>query len=244
MHNSWARQLTDRLGYKNSIAAGKSGGGNRFIANAVIYEAHKAVSNGKIPDITVMWSSPTRYEFPIHHKETPYYTDLYNKDTNDFNPGFYNRDDSSKRWLLGAGTNHLEFNVTKSKKVNHTYTEVFSNQMKYVWNAYNQWQSTLTSILLIQSLCESNGWNYRFATFRDYVSEYRSHASEFPEFDNLIKWDKFTFTNDTTGGLREYTLANLNTWDDGYDNHPSAEAHADFLDNFWLKKHSGVYEVI
>lgn len=255
MHNSWARVISrDLLKERNCRNVAKSGAGNVFISTAVIDCAIKAEAEGYTPDISVMWSAPSRIEFPLNPNETPYFKDLFDankKSNSDMNPGLfaitnitnghdYNDDNW---WLLNGGNVSRKTQWSDNKKINQEYVSAFESYQMYFSNSSLHWHNTLMCILNLQNLCEVKGWNYRFTTFRDYVDEYKTYCpTQFKTIQTAINWNKFQFTDDNTGGLREYTLNNLNTWDDGYDNHPSHEAHEDFVYNFWLKKFPEVYQ--
>lgn len=256
MPGSWARYICDEfLHNKNCQLVAKSGAGNSFIATAVMNGALMAekAGIGYMPDISVMWSHPTRIEYPIDSVQTPYYDNLFDnnkKAKNDFNPGLYalqhltgeHQRDPRNYWFLSGG-NVTEKTVWSNKdSVNKEYQNMWRLHYKYFANINYHWHNTLMCILNVQNLCEAKGWDYRFTVFREYVTEWKNVcAPQFIHLQEAIKWDKFIFTNEKTGGLREYTLNNLNTWDDGYDNHPSHEAHKDFVDNFWLKRFPNVY---
>jgi len=254
MPGSWARVIQEEvLGKTPSRNVSKSGSGNRFIANAVIDCALKAEREGYVPDISVMWSAPSRVEFPIHEKDTPFASQLFNRNKladNDFNPGLFCTESAlgefqritENYWLLNGGIVSEKTKWSDIEGIDLQYVDAFRSYMHYFWNQNNMWQQTLTNILLVQQMCELKGWDYRFTTFRAYVKEYKTWcANQFVTLQDEINWKKFLFTNIEDGGLREYTLDNLNTWDDGYDNHPSHEAHKDFVYNFWLLHHKGVY---
>lgn len=254
MGGSWARQLADDVikDNKRTKVAAKSGAGNDFIANSTITAALQAEKQGYRPDITIMWSSPSRFEFPMH-PSMPFSKELFNKNKkqkNDFNPGIFyilpNGKQDEKRtenfWLLQAG------NVTEKTKwsdipmIDKDYQKTFRYFQEYIWNLNFQWYNTLRAMISVQNFCEIKNWKYRFTVFRSCFGEYqRNCAPQFKNLQNEIKWKKFFFTDDKDGGLREYTLDNVNTWEDGYDNHPSVEAHSKFLYDFWLPKFPGVY---
>lgn len=255
MPNSWARYICDNVVKKYwYLNVSKSGSGNSFIATAAMNAALKAAEQGYKPDISIMWSAPSRIEFPLRAVQTPYFNQLFdvNKNTNsDMNPGLYaiknlqgeHEYDKNNWWIFNGGlVSHKTKWATKSS-VNKEYVDAFEKLQMYFCNTNMYWHNTLMNILNVQNLCEANGWNYRFTTFRSYVNEYKQHcAPQFKYLQDAVKWDKFAFTDDADGGLREYTLNNLNTWDDGYDNHPSYEAHADFVNNFWLRQFPEVYK--
>ena len=241
MPNSWARQLTHRINPDVCYIAAHAGGGNTIIANSVIDAAWKAIINKKTPDITIMWSHPSRYDIPINKEETPHYSKIFlrnKQDRNDFNPAVYDR---FNYWLLGCGNGHIDFTRSGTKAVNTEYVNAFKEHHKMFWNSTTQWLNTLQAILLIQSLCDANNWSYRFLVYNNFMKHYIKQSDHIVAISKMIKWDKFTFTDDEYGGLREYTLSHLNTWDDGYDMHPSHEAHYDFLDNFFLPKFMNEY---
>lgn len=255
MSNSWARVITrDLLKEHNCRNVAKSGAGNVFISTATIDCALKAEAEGLTPDINVMWSGPSRIEFPIKKNETPYFNELFesNRRTDsDMNPGLYALTDilgehdksDDNWWLLNGGNVSSKTKWSFNKNIDKEFVDAFEKYQMYFSNSNLHWHNTLMSILNLQNLCELKGWKYRFTTFRDYVDEYKTYcAPQFKDIQNAIKWEKFVFTDNNTGGLREYTLNNLNTWDDGYDNHPSYEAHEDFVYNFWLKQFPGVYK--
>lgn len=254
MHNSWARVIQrDVLGERNCQNVSKSGAGNKFISTAVINCALLAEQRGFIPDISIMWSHPGRIEFPLTSSETPYFNKLFNNNkaqNNDMNPGLYALKDlqsdhdyhDENWWILNGGNVSDKTNWSKDRAIDDEYVDAFIKYQKYFSTTNNHWHNTLTSMLLVQNMAEVRGWHYRATVFREYLEFYKSMcAPQFILLQESIDWNLFTFTNDTDGGLREYTLSNLNTWDDGYDNHPSYEAHEDFVNNFWLTKHGSDY---
>jgi hypothetical protein len=254
MHNSWARVIQrDLLNYNNSRNVSKSGAGNKFIASAVIDCALKAEREGFTPDISIMWSSPTRSEFPLHETETPYVDMLFQNNTesdNDMNPGVYALTSANgdiqkitgNYWLLNGGNVSEKTRWSNNFDIDIQYVDAFRSYSKFMWNQNAMWHQTLSNILLVQQMCELKGWEYRFTTFTAFVKEYKTWcADQFVTLQDEIHWNKFLFTDNEDGGLREYTLNNLNTWDDGYDNHPSYEAHEDFVQNFWLPHFKGAY---
>jgi hypothetical protein len=92
MHNSWARYICNKMPWGIYTINAKSGAGNTFISTAAITAALQAESRGETPDISIMWSSPSRFEFPIHPNQTPHFNQLFDMNKmgeNDFNPGFY-----------------------------------------------------------------------------------------------------------------------------------------------------------
>lgn len=255
MPNSWARVIQrDVLKERNCRNVSKSGAGNTFISTAVIDCALKAEAEGYTPDISVMWSAPSRIEFPMHEKETPHAKMMFKGNefgNNDMNPGLFAFDGLTgdfrraidNYWILNGGAVSEKTQWSWNKNVDMQFVKAFQNYAYYFWNQHTQWHNTLTAYLLVQNMAEARGWTYRASTFRDYVKDYKTWcADQFVTLQNAVNWNKFKFTDDHTGGLREYTLNNLNTWDDGYDNHPSYEAHEDFVNNFWLKHFKGVYE--
>lgn len=256
MPNSWARVIQDRY-IKNNLSknCAKAGAGNRFIAAAVIDTALRAEKLGQKPDISIMWSSPTRYELPIHEEETPYSKFLFETNkmqNNDFNPGTYfhndivgdiDRSTINNFWLMQCSKVTEKTKWAHNKNIDKKYVDTFIDFQTYLWNSNYQWFNTLQSILSVQWLCESKGWDYRFSTFREGLGEFiKNCAPQFLSLQNEINWNKFVFTDTNYGGLREFTLNTVNTWDDGYDNHPSYEAHKLFVDEFWLQKFPGVYQ--
>ena len=141
---------------------------------------------------------------------------------------------SDARYCAGMGVEFLGFPLAQIP---------FEKFQEILWNSNYQWHNTLTSILSVQWLCETKKWPYRFTTFREGLGEYIKHCS--PQFLSLqqeINWDKFVFTDNNYGGLREFTLSTINTWDDGYDNHPSHDAHKLFVNDFWLKQFPNIYQ--
>lgn len=255
MHLSWARQLAKdviRDNRRTKIAA-KSGAGNDFIANSAVNAALQAEKDGFKPDISIMWSSPARFEFPMH-PTMPFSTELFNfnkKQNNDFNPGIPDtlpNGIADKKlienfWLLQAGkvTKKNEWSCVRA--IDKEYQKAFRYFQEFIWNYNYHWYSTLRSILNVQNFCEAKNWPYRFTIFRSCLEEYKKHcAPQFKLLQDEVKWDKFIFTDDNDGGLREYNMRTVNTWDDGYDNHPSYEAHEKFLYDFWLPKFPEVYK--
>lgn len=243
MPHSWARQLSHRIDPDVCSIAAHSGGGNTVISNSVIDAAWKASTKNLTPDITIMWSHPSRYDIPINKEETPYYSKIFwrNKQIEGFtfNPTTFDR---FKYWLLGCGNAYIGFDRSCIEAVNTEYVEAYRAHHKMFWNSTTQWLNTLQAILLIQSLCDANSWNYRFLVYNNFMKDYVKQSDHILAISKMIKWDKFSFTDNNYGGLREYTLSHLNTWDDGYDKHPSHEAHTDFLDNFFLPKFNSIFE--
>jgi len=255
MPNSWARVICRNvLNDRNCRNVAKSGAGNVFISTAVIDCALKAEAEGFLPSVDVMWSAPSRIEFPLTSNETPYFKDLFenNKRNNsDMNPGLYaieslygeHDKNEANWWILNGGNVSSKTQWSYNKSIDKEYVTAFEKFQMYFSTTNLHWHSTLMSILNVQNLCKLKGWKYRFTTFRRYINEYKTYcAPQFKTIQDAIDWDKFMFTDNTDGGLREYTLDNLDTWDDGYDNHPSYEAHEDFVNNFWLKKFSEEYK--
>ena len=257
MPGSWARYLQDNIlsQSKNSKNCAKSGAGNRFIATAIIDAALRAAEKGFVPDISIMWSGPSRFEIPIHENETPYVHDIFQANKimgNDFNPGTYfhhditgdiDRSTLNNFWLMQCSkvTDHTRW--AHKKNIDKEYVETFMRFQQYLWNINAHWHNTLTSILEVQWLCESKQWPYRFMTFREGLGEYiTTCAPQFRSLQDSINWSKWLFTDNNYGGLREYTLNTVNTWDDGYDNHPSRDAHELFVNEFLLPKLPGVYQ--
>jgi hypothetical protein len=242
MPKSWARQLTQKINPSRCHVAAHAGAGNTMISTSVLHHAFTAQINKYTPDITVMWSHPSRFDFPLNPKESPHYEKLFNRNKlegADFNPSYY---DDKRYWLLGCGNGHLDFTRSNIKVVDQKYVKAYSEHHKTIWNTTYQWFSTLQAILLVQSVCEANGWKYRFTVYNNFIKHYVDQSEHILALYKMINWDNFTFTDKEYGGLREYTLANTNTWDDGYDCHPSAKAHTDFLDNFWLEKFPNDYK--
>jgi hypothetical protein len=241
MHNSWARQLSHKINPNRCDIAARAGAGNTFIANNVLHHAFIAKINHYVPNITIMWSHPSRFDFPLHPKESPHYKKIFFKNETykqDFNPTYY---DENNWWLLGCGNGHIDFTRSDNEAINDEYVKGFAEYHKMFWNSTYQWLNTLQSILLVQSVCEANNWPYRFTVYNNFMKTYNVCSDSVLALNKFINWEKFTFTDDNYGGLREHTLQNLNTWDDGYDMHPSYEAHTDFLDNFWLPIHLNEY---
>lgn len=255
MHDSWARQIaTDIIKDPNSSKnCAKSGAGNDFIGTSVLHHALEAEKQGFVPDVSIMWSSPSRYEVPISQKETPFVKDLFNtnnEQSNDFNPGTFfensagniDRTTADNWWLMQCSKVTSKTEWTKISKIDKEYVKTFEYFQEYLWNLNYQWYSTLKSILLMQNICKTKKWNYRFMVHRDGFGEHIQFCSpQFKTIQNEIDWDNFIFTDNRDGGLREYTLATVNTWDDGYDNHPSKEAHSKFVYDFLLPNFPGEY---
>jgi len=240
MPNSWARRLQQLINPDYADVVACAGGGNNIVANRVLFEANRVTQEGYKPVITIMWTHPGRVDHPLDSRETPYYKVLFDqnkKDKDNFNPTPV----GDSWWLLDCGNADVDFTRIHDE-TRHDYVKAFKSYKKYLWNSTSQWNKTLQAILLIQSICEANNWEYEFTVFNEFMKYYVHLNKSMPGLSNFVKWDKFTFTNDDYGGLREYTLDNLNTWDDGYDCHPSHEAQKDFLDNFWLVRHSKMYE--
>lgn len=257
MPNSWARVIQDSYisDFKSSRNCAKAGAGNKFISASVIDTALKVEKMGYIPDISIMWSSPTRFELPIDRNETPYVRELFetnNRQNNDFNPGTYlhvdvtgevDRSSFSNFWLMQCSKVTKKTKWAHKSHIDDQYVDTFEKFQNLLWNSNFQWFNTLTSILSVQWLCESKGWPYRFTTFREGLGDYIKNCStQFLSLQQEILWNKFVFTDDNYGGLREFTLDTINTWDDGYDNHPSYEAHRLFVEEFWLPRFPGVYQ--
>jgi hypothetical protein len=257
MHDSWARYIQSNIisNTKFSKNSAKSGAGNSFISSSVIDSALRASEKGFLPDISIMWSSPVRFEIPIHQDETPYVNDLFESNRlskSDFNPGTYyhkditgeiDRSTLNNFWLMQCSkvTEHTKW--AHQKFIDKEYVNMFINFQKYLWNTNAHWYNTIRSILQVQWMCESKGWNYRFMTHREGFGQYiLTCAPQFKSMQDSIDWSKWIFTDKNYGGLREYTLNNINTWDDGYDNHPSKEAHKMFVDDFLLPQLPGVYQ--
>lgn len=257
MPRSWARYIQEHIlsESKNSKNCAKSGAGNRFIATAAIDTALRAAEKGFLPDVTIMWSGPNRFEIPIHENETPYVYDIFQSNKmlgNDFNPGtFYHTDiigdiDRSTLnnfWIMQCSKVTDNTRWSHKKHIDKEYVETFLRFQQYLWNLNAQWHNTLTSILEVQWLCESKGWPYRFMTFREGLGEFVQHcAPQFKSLQDSVNWNNWIFTDNNYGGLREFTLNTINTWDDGYDNHPSHDAHKLFVDEFLLPQLPEVYQ--
>lgn len=250
MHNSWARYICNKMSWGTYTINAKSGAGNTFISTAAITAALQAESRGETPDISIMWSSPSRFEFPIHPNQTPHFDQLFDINKimeHDFNPGFYfwgenyTKDDSSY-WMLQGGNVSHKTKWSTNRKVNNLYIYTIERCQQFIFNDFYHWHKSLMCFLNVQNLCKHKGWEYRPTVHRTGFGEYMLHCPpQFKDIQSAIDWDSWTFTDDNDGGLREYTLANLNTWDDGYDGHPSYEAQADFAENFWLKKFPSAY---
>lgn len=257
MPESWARYIQQHLLSQNKLSknCAKLGAGNRFIATAVIDAALRAKQKGLVPDITIMWSGPSRFEIPIHEKDTPHVAEIFESNriaSCDFNPGiFYHTDITgdidrstlNNFWLMQCSkvTEHTRW--AHNKHIDREYVETFMRFQQYLWNINAHWHNTITSILQVQWLCQANQWPYRFMTHREGFGDYiLTCAPQFQSMQQSIDWDKWLFTNDTHGGLREFTLNTVNTWDDGYDNHPSQAAHKLFVEEFLLPRFPGVYQ--
>lgn len=256
MPNSWARVIQRNYlsNPRLSRNCAKSGAGNKFIASAAIDTAIKAEKAGFLPDISIMWSSPTRFELPISDN-TPFVNELFEENKrqgNDFNPGTFLHYDINGEvdqtsienfWLMQCSKVTNKTKWAHDKKIDELYVDAFEKFQFLLWNNNHQWHNTLMSILSVQWLCEIKKWPYRFTTFREGLGEFVKHCSpQFMSLQNEIDWGKFVFTDNNYGGLREFTLSTINTWDDGYDNHPSYDAHALFVDNFWLKHFPHTYQ--
>lgn len=256
MPGSWARFIQENilLDFKNSKNCAKSGAGNRFIATAAINTALRVAEKGFLPDVTIMWSGPNRFEIPIHETDTPYVNDIFESNRilgNDFNPGIFHhldvtgdidRTTLNNFWLMQCSKVTDDTRWSHNKKIDKEYVETFVRFQQYLWNLNAQWHNTLTSILEVQWLCESKGWPFRFMTFREGLGEFINHcAPQFQILQDSVDWNKWLFTDNNYGGLREFTLNTVNTWDDGYDNHPSHDAHRLFVNDFLLPKLPGVY---
>jgi hypothetical protein len=257
MPGSWARYLQNNilLRPKNSKNCAKSGAGHRFIATSVIDSALRIAEKGYVPDITIMWSGPSRFEIPIHELETPYVHDIFQANRltgDDFNPGTYyhldvtgnvDRSTLNNFWLMQCSKVSEKTRWSHQEFIDNEYIEAFNKFQQYIWNSNAHWHNTLNAILEVQWLCESKHWPYRFMTFREGLGEYiMTCAPQFRSLQDSIDWSKWLFTDDNYGGLREFTLNTVNTWDDGYDNHPSKEAHEFFVKDFLLPKLPGVYQ--
>jgi hypothetical protein len=255
MPGSWARVIQNQYlrNPQNSKNCAKSGAGNKFISAAVIDTALKVEKMGYVPDISIMWSSPTRFELPINN-ETPYINDLFEENrrqNNDFNPGTYlhynvigdvDKSSVDNFWLMQCSKVSNKTKWSHNKHIDNLYVDTFEKFQNFLWNSNYQWHNTLMSILSVQWLCESKNWPYRFTTFREGLGEFVKHCSpQFRSLQDSVDWSKFIFTDNNFGGLREFTLSTVNTWDDGYDNHPSKEAHELFVKDYWLKKFPDVY---
>lgn len=256
MPGSWARHIQQNILLDSSLSknCAKAGAGNKFISTSVIDSSLRINSKGYIPDITIMWSSPTRYEIPIHEIETPYVNDIFESNRmtgSDFNPGVYfhkdvvgeiDRSTLNNFWIMQCSKVTEKTRWAHKKNIDKEYVETFLRLQQYLWNTNAQWHNTIMSILEVQWMCESKGWPYRFMTHREGFKEYViTCAPQFKSLQEEIKWDKWIFTDDNYGGLREFTLRTVNSWDDGYDNHPSHEAHKLFVDEFLIPKCPGVY---
>jgi len=256
MPGSWARVIQEEYLSDASLSknCAKSGAGNKFISTAVIDTALRVEKLGYIPDISIMWSSPTRFELPINC-ETPYVDELFEENRrqdNDFNPGTFlhhnitgdvDRSSVDNFWLMQCSKVSFKTKWAHNKKIDDSYIETFEKFQQFLWNSNFQWHNTLMSILSVQWLCESKQWPYRFTTFRDGLGEFIKHSSlQLKTLQDEVNWNKFVFTDSNYGGLREYTLSTVNTWDDGYDNHPSREAHRHFVKEFWLKRFPDIYQ--
>jgi hypothetical protein len=256
MDGSWARVIRSQhlSNPTQSKNCAKSGAGNKFIASAVIDTALKVEKLGFTPDISIMWSSPTRFELPINF-ETPFVNQLFEesrRQNNDFNPGTFlhhningeiDRSSVDNFWLMQCSKVTSKTKWTHDKAIDEMYVDAFEKFQEILWNSNYQWHNTLTSILSVQWLCEIKKWPYRFTTFREGLGEYiRQCSPQFLSLQQEINWDKFVFTDNNYGGLREFTLSTINTWDDGHDNHPSHDAHKLFVNDFWLKRFPNVYQ--
>lgn len=257
MEGSWARYVQKNILSKPTLSknCAKSGAGNRFIATSVIDSSLRASTKGFIPDITIMWSGASRFEIPIHENETPYINEIFESNRmtgSDFNPGTYfhkningdiDRSTLNNFWLMQCNKVTEKTRWSHQKFIDEEYVVTFNRFQQYLWNTNAHWHNTLTAILQVQWLCESRGWPYRFMTFREGFGDYiLTCAPQFQSMQQSIDWDKWLFTNDTHGGLREFTINTVNTWDDGYDNHPSQAAHKLFVEEFLLPRFPGVYQ--
>lgn len=257
MPNSWARYIQEKIlsEPKFSKNCSKSGAGNLFISASVIDSSLRAAEKGFVPDISIMWSGPSRFEIPIHESETPYIHEIFESNRitgSDFNPGIYfhknitgeiDRSTLNNFWLMQCSkvTDHTRW--AHQKYIDKEYVETFVRFQQYLWNTNAHWHNTIRSILEVQWLCESKDWPYRFMTHREGFGEYiMTCAPQFQSMQNTIDWSKWVFTDDNYGGLREFTMNTINTWDDGYDNHPSHDAHRLFVNDFLLPRFSGVYQ--
>jgi hypothetical protein len=256
MPGSWARHIQENIlsDPKSSKNCAKSGAGNRFISAAVIDTALRAEEKGYQPDISIMWSGPSRFEIPIHENETPYINEIFESNRmtgSDFNPGTYfhkdivgdiDRSTLNNFWLMQCSkvTDHTRW--AHERFIDKEYVETFAKFQQYLWNTNAHWHNTLTAILQVQWLCESKEWPYRFMTFREGFGDYvLTCAPQFRSIQHAIDWNKWVFTDDNYGGLREFTLNTVNTWDDGYDNHPSRQAHQLFVEQLLIPRFPDVY---
>jgi len=257
MSNSWARYLQKNIlkQPKFSKNCAKSGAGNRFIATSVIDTALKVEKKGLVPDISIMWSSPSRFEIPIHESETPYVNEIFESNRmtgSDFNPAIYlhyniigevDRSSLNNFWLMQCSKVTEKTRWSHQEYIDNEYIEEFNKFQQYIWNSNAHWHNTLNAILEVQWLCESKGWPYRMMTHRSGFEEYiDTCAPQFKIMQETVDWNKWIFTDDNYGGLREFTLNTINTWDDGYDNHPSHEAHKLFVEDFLLPRFPKVFE--
>jgi len=256
MEGSWARYIQKEILAEPKLSknCAKSGAGNRFISTSVIDSSLRAAENGFIPDITVMWSGPSRFEIPIHENETPYVNEIFESNRmtgNDFNPSIYfhknitgdiDRSTLNNFWLMQCNKVTEKTRWAHQNFIDEEYVTTFNKFQQYLWNTNAHWHNTLTSILQVQWLCESRNWPYRFMTFREGLGEYiRTCAPQFQSMQTAVDWNKWIFTDNNYGGLREFTLNTINTWDDGYDKHPSREAHRMFVEEFLIPRFPDVY---
>ena len=249
MEDSWARQLAHkwRNDYKSQVIA-KHGAGNDFIARSIIYEIDRQRDIGTpVTHVFVMWSGPSRHELMIDtnifNKLKPWSTELstYKRQ------GEWGEQPQEKNldfaWAKSGGKyGGYNFDVSEIDIENKMLDNYFENYYKVNSNEYFNFKS-LESFHYAQLYCKANNVTLINLTFRDiispihavispsFVAEDKSSIHNYAYLYKAIDWTNWFFYKDF-GGLREWTLDNTNKWDDGYDNHPHAEAHAEYIKYF------------
>ena len=238
MPDSWARQMADMFPqYKTQVIA-KHGAGNDFIARSIIYEYERQKAMGfDVSHIFVMWSGCERHEILLDKKIfkhlKPWSTQLctYKRD------GEWGEQTEEREldfaWLKSGGAyGSYDFDASVMKIENDMMNRYMENYYRVHSYEYFNFKS-LEHFHTVQMFCKANKVTLINLTHRNIIGPIYEviDSKEFKYIYDLIDWRQWFFHNGF-GGLREWTLDNTNKWDDGYDNHPHKDAHAEYIEKF------------
>ncbi len=238
MHDSWARQMVDIFpAYKAQVIA-KHGAGNDFIARSIVYEIDRQKELGsKVSHVFVMWSGPSRHEILIDQKVfqnlKPWSTELSTYKRQGEWGEQLEENELDFAWAKSGGAyGKFEFDASEMDIENKMLDNYFDNFYKVHTSDYFNFKS-LEDFHYVQMYCKANQITLINLTFRDIIGPIDEviDYKEYKYLYNLIDWKQWYFHN-KFGGLREWNLENTNKWDDGYDNHPDKQAHAEYIEKF------------
>lgn len=252
MKDSWARQLAFkwRNQYKSQIIA-KHGASNDFIARSIVYEISRQLDLGTpVTHVFVMWSGPSRHEIMldknIFSKPNPNTGEISSyRRQGDW--GEQPKEHALDFAWIKSGGMYEGYKNRKTSEIdveNKMLDNYFENYYKVNSDLYFNFKS-LESFHYTQIYCKANNIELINLTYRDIISpmheiispslvtDDESSVHSYAYLYKAIDWDNWYFYNEF-GGLREWTISNTNKWEDGYDNHPHKEAHAEYI-RYFLK---------